>query len=47
MKTTKLTLIAALAAILFTSAVAFAHPDTDATKRPCHNEATPCRFDGR
>ena len=38
---TKLTLIAALVAILFTSA-ALAHPTIE-QKRPCHQEA-PCRI---
>lgn len=41
---TKLALIAALVAILFTSAAALAHPTIE-QKRPCHQEA-PCRVDG-
>ncbi len=33
-----------LAALCATAALA--HPDTDATKRPCHDERTPCAIQG-
>ena len=42
----KWALVIAVAGVLF-AGKCNAHPDTDATKRPCHDERTPCRIDGK
>jgi len=41
----KTSIALAILAALLGSGVAFAHPDPDATKRPCHEETSkPCRL---